>query len=132
MVIEMVDLPIKMEIFHSYVSLPEGSQYQPTVNPIHPWFALQVVTKPATAIVDDGAGAKPVSQLERAKNGRRWKPGEDVGKPWQTSQFLWFIMIFYDTGMNQNLSLMGSLILVYLASYLSHSFFGQNHLEKAW
>ena len=56
MVIEMVDLPIKMEIFHSYVSLPEGSQYQPTVNPIHPWFALQVVTKPATAIVDDGAG----------------------------------------------------------------------------
>lgn len=31
----------------------------------------EVVTKPATAIVDDGAGAKPVSQLERAKNGRR-------------------------------------------------------------
>ena len=71
-----------MEIFNSYVSLPEGSQYQPTVNPVHPWFALQVVTKPATAIVDDGAGAKPVSQLERAKNGRRWKPGEDLVKIW--------------------------------------------------
>jgi hypothetical protein len=60
------------------------------------------------------------------------RSGEDMGKPWQTSQFLWFIMIFYDTGMNQNLSPMGSLILVYLVSYLSHSFFGQNHLEKAW
>ena len=44
----------------------------------------QVVTKPATAIVDEGAHAKPKSQLERAKNGR---PGLDSGaegwgRPW--------------------------------------------------
>lgn len=40
-------------------------------NPNFAQWLWEVVTKPATAIVDDGAGAKPMSQLERAKNGRR-------------------------------------------------------------